>query len=180
MFEKALNALEKFLNSCGSKEVTYDNTKKTAPSTSSADTTIATKAHSTHSTQDVAQTTSSYSPKAEASRILDMLLKLKTELQLPEDIDEKVANVTFTADRDEVVFPIPFKETETTAALKAIEALVASSIADLRYGKQKRDIEINLEQTTCFLFQTYLSSIDGLGKYDEGVKAKLRGSISIT
>ena len=103
-----------------------------------------------------------------------MILQLKSELRLPEDIESKLNDLTFTTSHDRVYFPIPFKETETTAALKAIEALVASSIADLKFGKQKRAIEINLEQTTCFLFQTYLSTIDGLGKYSEGVKLKLK------
>lgn len=118
-----------------------------------------------------------YSPKAEARRILDLLLQWKEELQLPEDADAKLQELEFTAHRDQPYFPIAFKETETTAALKAIEALVASSIADLRFGKKNRHIEINLEATTCFLFQTYLSTIDGLGKYSEGVKSKLKGTV---
>jgi hypothetical protein len=53
--------------------------------------------------------------------------------------------------------------------------MVASSIADLRYGKRQRHVEINWEQTTCSLFQTYVSTIDGLGKYTPGVKSKLKG-----
>lgn len=116
-----------------------------------------------------------YSPKAEARRILDLLLQFRKELLLPEDVKDKLKTLEFTTDKDQVYFPIPFKETETSAALKAVEALAASSIADLRFGKRQRHIDINLEQTTCFLFQTYLSTIDGLGKYSPGVKSKLRG-----
>ena len=116
-----------------------------------------------------------YSPKAEARRILNMILQFKEELHLPEDVTSKLKNLEFTTEKNQVYFPIPFKETETTAALKAIEGLVASCIADLRFGKTQRQIEINLEQTTCFLFQTYLSTIDGLGKYSPGVKSKLKG-----
>jgi hypothetical protein len=119
-----------------------------------------------------------YSPKAEAQRILDLLLQLKQELQLPDGVEDKVKDFEFTTEKDQVYFPIPFKETETTAALKAVEALVASSIADLRFGKRQRHIEVNLEQTTCFLFQTYLATIDGLGKYSPGVKSKLKGKDS--
>ncbi|OIW22878.1 CAIB/BAIF family protein [Coniochaeta ligniaria NRRL 30616] len=115
-----------------------------------------------------------YSPKAEARRILDTILQFKKELQLPEDLEDKVKNLEFTTDKDQLYFPIPVKETETTAALKAVEGLVASCIADLRFGKKQRRVEINLEATTCFLFQTYLSKIDGLGKYSPGVKAKLK------
>lgn len=124
-----------------------------------------------------AERTQIYSPKVEARRILDILLQLKKELQLPDDVEDRVKNLKFTTEKNQVYFPIPVKETETTAALKAVEALVASYIADLRFGKRQRHIEINLEQTTCFLFQTYLSTIDGLGKYSPGVKSKLKGKV---
>ncbi|KFY53492.1 hypothetical protein V496_07552 [Pseudogymnoascus sp. VKM F-4515 (FW-2607)] len=117
-----------------------------------------------------------YSPKKEAGRIFSMLCQLKSELNLPGDLESLARNVEFTSDRDMIYFPIPFKETETTAALKGIEALVASALADLKYGKQARKIDIDLEQTTCFLFQTYLSTIDGMGKYDAGIKAKLKNT----
>lgn len=122
----------------------------------------------------VAVADAAYSPKKEAGRIFSMLCQLKSELNLPGDVESLARNVEFTSDRDMIYFPIPFKETETTAALKGIEALVASALADLKYGKQARKIEIDLEQTTCFLFQTYLSTIDGMGKYDAGIKAKLK------
>ena len=74
----------------------------------------------------------------------------------------RLQELEFTANQDQPYFPIAFKETESTAALKAIEAMLASSIADLRFGKKRRNIEINLEATTCFLFQTYLATVDGL------------------
>ncbi|KFY18622.1 hypothetical protein V491_04745 [Pseudogymnoascus sp. VKM F-3775] len=105
-----------------------------------------------------------------------MLYQLKSELNLPGGLESLAKNVEFTSERDMIYFPIPFKETETTAALKGVEALVASALADLKYGKQSRKIEIDLEQTTCFLFQTYLSTIDGMGKYDAGIKAKLKNT----
>lgn len=122
----------------------------------------------------VAVTDAAYSSKKEAGRIFSMLCQLKSELNLPGDLESLAKNVEFTSDRDMIYFPIPFKETETTAALKGVEALVASALADLKYGKQARKIEVDLEQTTCFLFQTYLSTIDGMGKYDAGIKAKLK------
>lgn len=118
-----------------------------------------------------------YSPRIEAERIFELLCNLGEELNLPKNARELAKNVSFSSEKDAIYFPIPFKETETTAALKAIEALVATSLADLKYGESIRRIEINLEQTTCFLFQTYLSTIDGLGKYDPGVKAKLKGDL---
>ncbi|KFY28032.1 hypothetical protein V493_03128, partial [Pseudogymnoascus sp. VKM F-4281 (FW-2241)] len=124
----------------------------------------------------VAVADAAYSPKKEASRVFSMLCQLKSELNLPGDLESLAKNIEFTSERDMIYFPIPFKETETTAALKGVEALVASALADLKYGKQARKIEIDLEQTTCFLFQTYLSTIDGMGKYDAGIKAKLKNT----
>lgn len=117
-----------------------------------------------------------YSPRVEAGSIFDRLCDLGEELNLPKRYKALAKNAKFTSEKDTIYFPIPFKETETTSALKAVEALVATSLANLKYGESSRKIEINLEQTTCFLFQTYLSTIDGLGKYDVGIKAKLKGN----
>jgi hypothetical protein len=116
-----------------------------------------------------------YSPRVEAESIFDLLCNLREELNLPGTAVALAKNVKFITEKNTIYFPIPFKETETTSALKGVEALVATALANLKYGESSRKIEINLEQTTCFLFQTYLSTIDGLGKYDAGVKAKLKG-----
>lgn len=116
-----------------------------------------------------------YSPRDEAESIFDLLCSLGEELNLPRSARALTKNVKFTSEKNTIYFPIPFKETETTSALKGIEALVATALANLKYGESSRKIEINLEQATCFLFQTYLSTIDGLGKYDAGIKAKLKG-----
>lgn len=124
--------------------------------------------------QTAAQQPEVYSPKREAQKIFHLLCALKGGLSLPEDTTSLMKNVEFTSERDMIYFPIPFKETETAAALKGIEALVATSLASLKYGEQQRRIKIDLEQTTCFLFQTYLSTIDGLGKYDAGTRTKLK------
>lgn len=120
-----------------------------------------------------------YSPTSEAKRIFDFLCTFSEQLNLPTELNELAKNLQFTSEHDTIYFPIPFKETETVAALKGIEALVAAALANLKYGQQKRKVEINLEQTTCFLFQTYLSSIDGLGKYDPGIKPKLKSESTL-
>ncbi|KAI1907748.1 hypothetical protein LOZ53_000456 [Ophidiomyces ophidiicola] len=119
---------------------------------------------------------SDYSPLCETQRIFSLLCNLKDELCLPPDFEGIAKNVNFTSERNTVYFPIPLKETETASALKGIEAAVACSLANLKYGPRSRNININLEHATCFLFQTYLSTIDGLGKYDEGVKTKLKAT----
>lgn len=119
-----------------------------------------------------------YSPQAEAKSIFDLLCNFQEELNLPPNTGELAKSVEFASEKNMIYFPIPFKETETTAALKGIEALVATALANVKYGERSRKIEIDLEHTTCFLFQTYLSTIDGLGKYDTGVKAKLKGDLN--
>lgn len=96
--------------------------------------------------------------------------------QLPTEIIEHLQDVALatTTDGTQIYFPCPFKETEAAVALKTIEACAVAAIADLRYGEQRRKIEINLEQTATFLFSTYIATIAGLGKQDPNVKSKLK------
>jgi len=116
-----------------------------------------------------------YSPLLEAQRILQYLCQQAGCLGLPESLQEVAAKVKFVTDYDHVYFPIPFKETETAAALKAVEGSLACLLADLRYGKQEdRVLSVSLEKTTNFLFQAYLATVDGLGKLDPAIKAKLK------
>jgi hypothetical protein len=118
---------------------------------------------------------SNYSPVREAQRIFALLCEEASELGLPETIRDIIPNVEIVSDHDRIYFPIPFKETETASALKAVEGSVACALADLKYGPKARKVTVDLEKATCFLFQAYLATIDGLGKLDEGVKAKLKG-----
>jgi hypothetical protein len=94
------------------------------------------------------------------------------------EILERLADVILTtaADGTRIYFPCPFKETEAAVALKSIEASSVAALADLRFGKKKRTIEGNLEQTACSLFSTYIATIGGLGKQDKNVKSKLNGN----
>lgn len=115
-----------------------------------------------------------FSPLLEAQRILQYLCQQAGPLGLPESVHEVAAQVKFVSDYDHFYFPIPFKETETAAALKAVEGSVACLLADLKYGKQERELRVSLEKTTNFLFQAYLATVDGLGKLDPTIKAKLK------
>lgn len=117
-----------------------------------------------------------YSSVAESRKIFDQLCELGDKVALPPTIRDIRPNVKFTSSRDQPYFPIPFKETETTAALKALEGCVASALADLKEGShQKRKITVNLEKATNFLFQTYIATVGGYGKLDKGVKSMLKG-----
>ena len=115
----------------------------------------------------------SYSTTEEAKRLLGFLLEL---VDLPPEVKASAErNTSFTSSRDLPYFPIPFKETELGAALKAIEGGVAAAIANLRDETPKsRKVIVNLERTTAFLFQAYLATVGGHGKLDRGVKRYMK------
>ncbi|KAI1875880.1 uncharacterized protein JN550_002166 [Neoarthrinium moseri] len=116
-----------------------------------------------------------YSSTAESQRIFDLLCGLFDDVALPRAVQDVKADIQFTADRDLPYFPIPFKETETTAALKAIEGSVAALLAKTKdAGQGNRKITVNLEKTSAFLFQAYLAKVGGLGKLDKEVRALLK------
>jgi hypothetical protein len=98
--------------------------------------------------------------------------------QLSPEVNFHLDKVLFStcSDGHKIYFPCPFKENEAAASLKAVEAAVVAAIADLRYGAQRRKIDVNLEKTAAFLFSTYVATIGGLGKGDPGVKSKLKGT----
>ncbi|OJJ47672.1 hypothetical protein ASPZODRAFT_15120 [Penicilliopsis zonata CBS 506.65] len=117
-----------------------------------------------------------YSPTNEAGRIFALLCDQAEKLNLPSAAVEGKDAVSFCSDYDQVYFPIPFKETETLAALKGIEGSVAAAIADLRFGhtQENRHVKINLERATAFGCQAYMAKVDGLSKLDPQVKTKLK------
>lgn len=122
-----------------------------------------------------------YKSTDESRKILQTLLDLfnQNEDDLPQSVRQKTGEVAFVASRDLPYFPIPFKETETTAALKAIEASVAAELANIKAGiDTARGIKIDLEKTTAFLFQAYLATVGGRSKLDPDVKTHLKGSYS--
>lgn len=115
----------------------------------------------------------------ETSRILKLLCDQVDAVSLPPAVRHLVPQVKFTAARDFPYFPIPLKETETGAALKAIEGGVACLLADLKDGESKeRQIVIDLEKTTAFLCQAYMATVGGQGKLDPGVKKLLKGTFA--
>ncbi|KAI1336038.1 CoA-transferase family III domain-containing protein [Xylariaceae sp. FL0016] len=116
----------------------------------------------------------SYSSISESRRIVEQLCAAFDTVSLPENVCSIAKDAHFTAGRDFPYFPIPFKETETTAALKAIEGSVAKLLAKNREGCQLGQVTVNLEKTTAFLFQAYLARVGGQGKLDKGVKALLK------
>lgn len=117
-----------------------------------------------------------YSMEAETRKSLGSLLQL-AKTQIPaecRDIIEKRTTFT-TANTGSPYFPCPFKETEATSALKAVEAGMAAAIADLVYGEKERKITVDLDRASSFLFSAYLSTVDGMNKAHPKVKSILKG-----
>ncbi|KAF1360761.1 CoA-transferase family III [Lizonia empirigonia] len=105
---------------------------------------------------------------------LEQLLA-KAKNNLPEESLPHIAKIHFsTANTGSPYFPSPLKQTEAITALKAVEAGVASAIADLQDGPQTRSIDVDLERATAFLFSTYLATVGGMDKADPKVKKLLK------
>lgn len=115
--------------------------------------------------------TQHYKPTQEARRILDQITS-NHDLQIG---NIKFDNIIFKSRSENIYFPIPFKETETSAALKAIEAGLVAELSRIRYGTSSSpQITIHLEKVACFLFATYIASIDGFRKLDPKAKTRLK------
>ncbi|KAJ5818721.1 CoA-transferase family III [Penicillium riverlandense] len=117
-----------------------------------------------------------YSPVLETSRIFSDLCEQWERLNLPTEVVANKDRVSFSTSHNEIYYPIPFKETETLAALKGVEGSVAAAIADLRFGRnaKPRGVQVSLEGATAFGCQAYMAKVDGLSKLDPNVKSKLK------
>lgn len=133
-----------------------------------------------HHLKRAVMTSQTYSSRQEASKIFDLLVSSVDSTALPPEAIAKRTDVEFTSERDLPYFPIPFKETETAAALKAVEGCLAELLAGTKdKSPSQRKIHVNLEKTTAFLFQAYLARVGGLGKLDKDVRALLKGAVSM-
>jgi hypothetical protein len=109
---------------------------------------------------------------------LDYLLQ-QAAAQLPHECLPHVARTCFsTANTGSPYFPSPLKQTEAISALKAIEAAIAASIADLKTTVPARRVNVDLERASAFLFSTYLATVDGMDKAHPKVKKHLKGTSS--
>jgi hypothetical protein len=106
---------------------------------------------------------------------LEQLL-VKANENLPQECLSHIARVRFsTANTGSPYFPSPLKQTEAISALKAVEAGVASAIADLSTGPRARKIDVDMERATAFLFSTYLATVGGMDKANPNAKKLLKG-----
>lgn len=111
----------------------------------------------------------------ETRSALEILLKVAKN-EIPPECIPIVNGVQFTSENIGTPdFPCPFKETEATGALKAVEAGVASAIAGLALGEKERSAVVDLERASCFLFSTYLATVGGFDKANPEAKTLLKG-----
>lgn len=107
---------------------------------------------------------------------LDHLLE-QVAAQLPRECLSHVARTQFsTANTGGPYFPSPLKQTEAISALKAVEAGLAASIADLNAELPERSIKVDLERASAFLFSTYLATVGGMDKANPKVNKYLKGT----
>lgn len=104
-------------------------------------------------------------------------LLAKAKDGVPQEALPHIGKVHFaTINSGSPYFPSSLKQTEAISALKAVEAGVAASIADLRTGEQERHINVDLERASAFLFSTYLATVGGFDKANPQAKKFLKGS----
>ncbi|KAK4123945.1 CoA-transferase family III [Parathielavia appendiculata] len=113
-----------------------------------------------------------------AAGALDALKELcaVSQSELPDTISAftKMVEVTPTSGKgDQVCFPTPLREQETTAAIKALEACAAAAIAKLRYGEETKRIQVDTDKVSAFLMSAYISTLDGMGKQDSRIKDRI-------
>jgi hypothetical protein len=116
-----------------------------------------------------------YSSVKETERIFKLLCALGDQVILPPPVKELSKNVSFSATHDFPYLPVPFKETEVAAALKALEGCIASALAGTGASADCTNIiSVSLEKTTVFLFQAYMATVGGFGKLDKEVKTMIK------
>ncbi|KAF1985271.1 alpha-methylacyl-CoA racemase [Aulographum hederae CBS 113979] len=102
-------------------------------------------------------------------------LQCASRSQVPEEIWPLVDKIAIrTVNHGNPYFPCPFKETETLAALKAVEAGLAAGIANLRYGQDARAMSVDLERVSCSLISAYVTTVNGFTKADPCAKSFIK------
>jgi hypothetical protein len=98
-------------------------------------------------------------------------------LALSPEIRSLASAVRIKGTEDWPVIPTLWRETEAITALKSLEAAVAIALGKVRYGIDQT-AEIDLDHATIFLFMSYLSTIDGFGKWDPRSVERLKRQFS--
>jgi hypothetical protein len=114
-----------------------------------------------------------YDTVAESRTVFAALLS-DPKLSLPLAITCQAPNIEIHGVDGQPTIPSPWRETEAITATKALEACIALAIADLPSSpKPKPNAEapstasIDTDHATLSLFMSYLSTVNGFGKWDK-------------
>jgi hypothetical protein len=107
---------------------------------------------------------SAYSTLSESRTAFRDLLA-DEKLPLSPEIRALGNRINIYGEKDWPTIPTPWRETEAITALKSLEAAIAIALGKVRYGLDQT-AEIDMDHATIFLFMSYLSTIDGFGKWD--------------
>ena len=119
-----------------------------------------------------------YSTLSESRKAFKNLLA-DEKLPLSPEIRSLGSRIKIHCEEDWPTIPTLWRETEAITALKSLEAAIAIALGKVRYGLDQR-AEIDMDHATIFLFMSYLSTIDGFGKWDprSGERLKRKQLIS--
>ncbi|KAJ3729901.1 CAIB/BAIF family enzyme [Lentinula raphanica] len=115
----------------------------------------------------------SYSTVETSKQVL--LTAFEHELPVLPEVRANIGCVELTTDSSEPLIPIVLKAHESFAALKALEGIIAVTLAKKRFGEDK-DIKaiVNCNHAALFPAMSFLSTVDGLPKWDPGMKHKIK------
>ena len=105
-----------------------------------------------------------YSTLSESKTAFKNLLA-DEKLPLSPEIRVLASRIKIHGEEDWPVIPTLWRETEAITALKSLEAVIAIALGKIRYDLDQT-AEIDMDHATIFLFMSYLSTIDGFGKWD--------------
>lgn len=121
--------------------------------------------------------TAAYDTTLEARKIFEQLIN-DDSLPLAQEVRSLVSKVKLDGIGGEPTIPTPWRETEAISSLKGIEAAIVLALGKLRYGVDQT-ADIDTDHATTFLFMSYLSTIDGYGKWDPKSVARLKRKCSL-
>ena len=127
---------------------------------------------------NAAESRGTYSVTNEAARSVERLLACCRH-QLPKDILQNPCRIFFTsspAGDDLPIFPCPLRELEAASAIIALESMVVSALADLRYGLRHKKVHVDVPRVGCYLMSAYITTIDGLDKSHPKTRHRMPGT----
>ncbi|KAL4899464.1 hypothetical protein BDW74DRAFT_189075 [Aspergillus multicolor] len=103
-----------------------------------------------------------YSVQAEAARVLEEHLLNNAAIGVSDSFKEAAKKVKFVGDSSPFI-PTPLKITESSSALNAYVAAIASAISKNRYGIDYQDIVVNTDVASLFLMSIILPTVGARG-----------------